>query len=307
VRHAAALLALLLAVPAAAAEVATPFLSGRVVDQADLLPPEAEAAIGQKAAQLEQETGAQVVVLTVPTIGDQPIEDFSVRVAQAWKLGREEVDDGVLFVVAQQERALRIEVGYGLEPKLTDITSKRIIEELVVPRFRDGDFPGGIAAGVDAIAAVVRGGDPLPPPRPSGNQLVGLPGGGRAGMLLGFLVFLVPFALAAIFTPGCVGWVIWAVLTPFIAGLPFAALGRPGLAFAVLWLLVVPPVRVWLQRSKVGRRFTQGRTSRSRGGGWVIGPTWGGGRGGGFGGGFGGGGFGGGGGSFGGGGASGRW
>jgi uncharacterized protein len=211
---------------------------------------------------------------------------------------------------------MRIEVGDGLEAKLPDITGKRILDELVVPRFRDGDFPGGIAAGVDAIEQAVRGGDPLPPPRPSGEPLAALPGDGRLGLIAVFLVFLVPFAMAAIFTPGASGWGLWLFMFPFVGGIPFAAFGAPGLLLGVLWLLLVPPLRLWLQRSNRGRRLARrwnsSRQSRrgwsGRSGGW--GGGWGGGvGGGGFGGGFGGGGggFSGGGGSFGGGGASGRW
>jgi uncharacterized protein len=151
--------------PAAALEV--PYLSGRVVDLAELIPPATEQELGTRLETLERETGAQVVVLTIPTLEDEPLEDYAVRVAETWSLGREGVDDGVLLLVAQQERGLRLEVGYGLEAKLPDITGKRILDERVVPRFRDGDFPGGIAAGIAAVEIAVRGGDPLPPAAPA--------------------------------------------------------------------------------------------------------------------------------------------
>ena len=128
-----------------------PYLSGRVVDTADLLPPADEQRIAARLETLERETGAQVVVLTVPTLGGNPLEDYALKVAETWKLGRKGVDDGVVFLVARDEHALRLEVGYGLEGKLPDITGKRILDELVVPRFRQGDFAGGVEAGIDAI------------------------------------------------------------------------------------------------------------------------------------------------------------
>ena len=138
-----ALVAALLLVGTMAGADDVPFLAGRVDDTAHLLPPDAAQAIGARLEKLEKDTGAQVVVLTVPSIGDTPVEDYALHVAEAWKLGRKGVDDGAIFVVAQKEHKLRIEAGYGLEPKLPDILCKRILDELVVPRFKSGDFPGG--------------------------------------------------------------------------------------------------------------------------------------------------------------------
>ena len=309
--HAAATLAVLaawlLAAAAPARALDVPFLSGRVVDLADLLPPDAEASLATKLEALEKETGAQVVVLTVPTLEGDPLEDFAVRVAQTWQLGREGVDDGALFLVAQQERGLRIEVGYGLEPKLTDITTKRLLDEIVVPRFRAGDFPGGIAAGVDAVATVVRGGDPLPPPQPAAStDLLARDPAGKLFFVVVFALFGVPFVLSALNTRGCAGWFLWLILSPFVSFLPYQLFGRLGLVAPLLWLVGFPILKVILDR-----RPEPPASRRRRGGGWIIGP--GGFGGGGFsggGGGFsggGGGGFSGGGGSFGGGGASSSW
>ncbi len=298
---------------AAAHAVDVPYLSGRVVDNADLLPPDAEQRIAARLETLERETGAQVVVLTVPTLGGNPLEDYALKVVETWKLGRKGVDDGVLFLVAREERAVRLEVGYGLESKLPDITGKRIIDELVVPRFRDGDFAGGVEAGLGAIEKGVRGGDPLPPPRPRGLG-DGSPAPGRLLLGVVFLLFVTPFALAALYTSGPGAWLAYAILTPFIAVFPLATFGTAGLAAPVLWLIGFPLLRRYIQRelNRGGRRPTPvTRRDRRQTGGWwgTGGGGWGG-----FGGGFGGGGFGGGGGgfsggggSFGGGGASGRW
>jgi uncharacterized protein len=292
-----------------------PFLSGRVVDNANLLPPEAEQQLDTRLAKLETETGAQVVVLTIPTLEDEPLEDFANRVAETWKLGRDGVDDGVLLLVAQQERGLRLEVGYGLEGKVPDILGKRILDERVVPRFRDGDFAGGISDGVAAVETAVRGGEALPPPA----QPVPSPGGFvPVGLGIGFLLFLMPFASGALFTRGGPGWFLWLFLTPFVAAFPLAFFGRAGLAVPLLWLIGFPPLKLWVARQQKKGRFLARSTPGTRAGrpgGW---GGFGGGMGGGWssgGGGWssgggrssGGGGFSGGGGSFGGGGASSSW
>ena len=115
--------------------------------------------------------GAQVAVLTVDSLDGDTIEDFAVRVFQTWKLGRRGVNDGALFVVARQERRMRIEVGYGLEDRLTDARSRQILDDIVRPHFRDGNFGAGVEAGVDAIAAIDRGRVPArAPPRPGPSE-----------------------------------------------------------------------------------------------------------------------------------------
>jgi uncharacterized protein len=150
---------------AAAADVAVPPLSGRVVDQTGTLSAGDISALTQTLKDLETRKGSQIAVLIVPTTAPETIEQYSIRVADAWKIGRRKIDDGALLVVAKDDRHLRIEVGYGLEGALTDVTSKRIIDEIIVPKFRSGDFAGGISAGVDRIVAVVNG-EPLPAPEP---------------------------------------------------------------------------------------------------------------------------------------------
>ena len=146
-RHRILTLSLVLALAAATAPaLEVPYLAGRVNDLADLLSPGAEARIEEELAALERETGAQGAVLTVPSLEGDPLEDFSLRVVDTWKLGREGVDDGVLLVIARDERQVRIEVGYGLEATLTDVGSKRILSDVMTPRFRAGDFDGGVEA-----------------------------------------------------------------------------------------------------------------------------------------------------------------
>jgi uncharacterized protein len=162
----AAILALLLGwVFPALADVAVPPLTGRVVDQTGTLTSGDIASLTQTLKDLETRKGSQIAVLIVPTTGPESIEQYSIRAAEAWKIGRKKIDDGALLVVAKNDRHLRIEVGYGLEGALTDVTSKRIIDEEITPKFKSGDFSGGISAGVDRMIRVIDG-EKLPAPEP---------------------------------------------------------------------------------------------------------------------------------------------
>ena len=146
-----------------------PYLSAYVMDEANLLSAAAEGALNERLQAFASESGSQVVVLTVPNLGGSTIEEFSIRRAEAWQLGRADQDDGVLFVIAQAERRMRIEVGYGLEGALTDAATRRILDNVVGPQFRAGDFDGGVEAGVTAILGTIRGEVPPPdalPPQP---------------------------------------------------------------------------------------------------------------------------------------------
>jgi uncharacterized protein len=292
------LLALLLlaAVPAAAvaAEKLQPIpeLRSRVTDTTGTLTAGQQAELESRLATFEQRKGAQVAVLVVPTTQPETIEDYSFRVASTWKLGREKPDDGVLLLVALQDRALRIEVGRGLEGALPDATANRILDETIKPAFRQGDIFGGISAGVGRIIQVIDG-EPLPPPDRSWQA----PGDRVFGML--------PFLLFGVIA---VGAVLRAVF-----GRTLGSLATGGLAGGVIWLLsrvvgfaIAGGVVAWLFAMLAGMG---GGMGGRRGGGFGGFGAFGGLGGGGFGGGGfrGGGGFGGGGGGFGGGGASGRW
>lgn len=171
-----------------AAEVAVPTLSGRIVDQAGLIDGTTTARLEARLARLEATTGSQVAVLTIPSLEGDPIEDFSIRVVEAWKLGREGVDDGALFLIVPGDRRMRIEVGYGLEPTLTDAKSRRILDDIVTPMFRAGDMAGGIAAGVEAIAMVAEGSELPAPVKRKGD-----------GEEVHFFVMLVLFILLILF------------------------------------------------------------------------------------------------------------
>ena len=153
---------LLIAAPTLAQQPVPPH-AARVTDLTNTLPADARAALDRKLAAFEARKGSQIAVLLVATTMPESIEQYSLRVAEAWKLGRAGVDDGVLLLVAVQDRRARLEVGYGLEGAVPDALARRLIAEQLAPKFRDGDFAGGIDAGVDALIGLVDG-EPLPAP-----------------------------------------------------------------------------------------------------------------------------------------------
>lgn len=279
-------LALLLAAGLATAQVAVPQLRARVTDLTGTLTAQQIASLEQKLAAFEQRKGSQVAVLIVPSTRPETIEQFGIRVAEAWKLGRKGVDDGALLLIAKDDRELRIEVGYGLEGALTDATTHRIIDEIITPSFREGDFYGGIDAGVTRMLSVIDG-EPLPEPQRGQRLPTGL-------MSLLPVLVIVTITLGTLFktflgqlpgslvTGGIVGLISWVVIGFVLAGV---------LAGVVAFVLAL--------MSGAGPR---GWTNAGRGGFGGLGGGFGGG-----GGDFGGGGFSGGGGGFGGGGSSGRW
>jgi uncharacterized protein len=286
---------LVIAAPAFAAAgdpIAVPKLTGHVVDGAGMLTEREHSALEGKLADFERDRGSQVVVLLVPSIGEETIEEFAGRVTDDWKLGRKGVDDGVLFTVAQKERRMRIHTGRGVQGTLTDALSKRIITEIVAPRFRTGDFAGGIDAGVDAIFKAIEG-EQLPAPKATAQRHVDTMSSFSNFLWIGF--FVVP--IVGMILRSIVGRVFGAGLTGGITGI--AAWLVFGSLIATIAIAVLAFLFTLISGTGVGG---------VRPGGWGGGGLGGGGFGGG--GGFsggGGGGFSGGGGSFDGGGASGSW
>ncbi|MEO8224018.1 MAG: TPM domain-containing protein [Gammaproteobacteria bacterium] len=280
---AAAVLLLWAAALSADSTLPAPPLTARVVDQTGTLTGPESAALDSRLAALEARKGSQVAVLVVATAGPEGIEAYAIRVVENWKLGRKAVDDGVLLLVAKDDRNVRIEVGYGLEGAIPDATANRVIDEFILPRFREGDYAGGISAGVDRLIGLVDG-EPLPEPAqgtPSGSSLEN--------------ILPVVFVLSL---------VAGSVLRRLLGQVPGAA-ATGALAGGVTWLLAGV---LGLTLFMVAVGFVVGLTGGA-GGRWSSPGRGGlgGGLGGGFGGGGGGGGFRGGGGGFGGGGATGRW
>lgn len=150
-----AALLVLAAMPARAAELSFPALSGRVVDAANILPADRRAALEARLKAYEEKTSDQVVVATVPSLQGTTVEDFANRLFRHWKIGQAKTNNGVLLLVAPTERKVRIEVGYGLEGALTDALSRVVIASAITPRFKEGDYAGGVAAGVDGILSIL--------------------------------------------------------------------------------------------------------------------------------------------------------
>ncbi len=279
------LLAVLLAAPRVQAQVAIPPYSARVTDLTGTLSGEAVTRIEAKLADLEAKKGSQIAVLVLPSTQPEEIEQFGIRLGDVWKAGRKRADDGAILIVAKSDRRVRIEVGTGLEGALPDAIASRIIAEAITPRFKVGDYDGGVEAGVDQMIAVVNG-EPLPEPDKKWERRSGV---GHLLPLLLVVVFVGSGLLRAVF------------------GRVFGSVATGGLAGGLAWLLshVLP---IGLGAGVVAFLFAMLAGSNSRG--WSAGSGWGGGfGGGGFGGGGGGGGgfSGGGGGGFSGGGASGSW
>jgi uncharacterized protein len=260
-----------------------PRLKGRVNDYANLLSPQTEQALESALAQLEQQDSTQIVVLTIPSLQGAGLEDYTLAVAEAWKIGQKKQDNGALFLVAKNDRKMRIEVGYGLEGRLTDLLTGRILDLEVRPLFRDGRFEEGIVAGTTSLIKAVKG-EYKASPR-SARQGTRRTRSSRGNGLI-FLLFIMMMIGAA---NRKAGGVAGAVLLPLAVML----LVGPGL---VLFLLM--PVGFLL-----GMGAPSLLLSGRRGGYYGSGFR----GGGGFGGGGFGGGFSGGGGGFGGGGSSGSW
>jgi uncharacterized protein len=290
--------------PEVRAQIALPSLEARVTDLTGTLTAAQQSALEEKLAAFERRKGSQIAVLILPTTAPEDIAQFGVRLLESWKLGRKGIDDGAALIVAKDDRAVRIEVQYGLEGVLTDVTSSRIINETIVPLFKQGDFAGGINAGVDQMLRVVDG-ETLPPPDPSwkrddrGGQMPG----GLSTLLLMLVVFVGGFVRRTVgrgIAGAVTGLIAAGAVFAFTSSWIFACIAGGIVGFVVLAM------------GAGAVHLFDGMGGRSSGG-WSSGGFGGssGGRSsggfGGLGGGGSGGGFGGGGGRGGGGGASGRW
>ena len=187
-----------------------PRLTGTVNDYAQLLSPQERASLEAQLQSFEVRTGNQVVLLTVASLEEEPLEDFSIRVAEEWKIGRQGTDNGAILLVAPREKKVRIEVGYGLEGVLTDAECDRIIQRAILPRFREGSFPEGISAGLTGIMQVIQGpgGGPSGADTPPGDKRVRVHASTLLVLLLSFFFFFA--RMGRFFHPGGplggVGW-----------------------------------------------------------------------------------------------------
>ena len=259
-----ALLVLLFAILAGQSEAwctETPYLTGRVNDNAQILSESARELLSEKLKEHEYKTSNQVVVLTIPSLQGESIEDFSYKVYNEWGLGQQDRDNGVLIVVVPDERKMRIEVGYGLEGTMTDLMAGRIIREVMAPLFREGDYDGGVTEGALAVISVLEGqelaegtyvddtsdsssfsdfSDMAIPDMPLGTRI-----------LMGAFIFGIIglFTIVGLFTPGF-GWFLYLFLIPFWATFPIMVIGgKPTLVVFFIYLIGYPAAKLYMRRT----------------------------------------------------------
>ena len=231
--------ACLAALAALAADV--PYLSGRIVDNAEILGAETKRKLSEQLKTHEAETTNQIAVLTVRSLEGESVESYAEQVLNTWKLGRKGKDNGVLVLVAPTERRMRIEVGYGLEGTLTDVAASRIVRNVMTPRFKAGNYDAGVAEGVQAVIGQLTGSAEVPADAPSTGaerksdsffEGPDLPLTER--ILIGAFIFGIIglFTVLGILTPG-MGWFLYFFLIPFWAMFPIVVVGTKG----ALWLL----------------------------------------------------------------------
>lgn len=276
-----------------------PFLGGRVNDYAEILSSNTISELNGKLKAFEDSTSNQIAVLTINTLEGADLEEYSIKVAQTWKLGQKGKDNGVLLLVVKDDRKVRIEVGYGLEGTLTDALCSVIIQRGILPKFRNQDYDGGVEAGVASILGAINGTFTADD---ASSEHMGFP---EILIFLGiFTVVVGMFTFIALFSKGFMSWFLYVFLIPFWLAFPYAAIGGTiGLLPFLIYFIGFPIAKTWLAKSSRGISLqkviagsmiisSSGRGWSSSGGGWSSG---------------GGGGFSGGGGSFGGGGSSGSW
>ncbi len=252
-----------------------PYLTGRITDNAQILSTETRQSLTETLKEYEDRTTNQIAVLTIPTLDGESIEEYAVKVFDAWKLGQKGKDNGILIIVVPNDHRMRIEVGYGLEPILTDGMAGEIIRTKMTPRFKEGDYDGGITNGALAVITVLEGGT-----LPETAAGTGTSGGSSPlhfqgpnlgimeRILIGAFIFGIIglFTAIGIFTPG-IGWFLYFFLIPFWATFPIMVLGTRG-AFACLIIYVIgfPITKLsikntkWYKKAKKDLR-TKGRAS----------------------------------------------
>ena len=270
-----------------------------VHDDANVLSQEAADKLENLLITYEDSTSNQIAILIIPSLDGDVLENYSLRVAERWKLGNETKDNGALLLIAVNDHKMRIETGYGLEGVLTDAVCSRIIRNEIAPKFRQNDFDGGVTAGINAMISAI-GGEYTAEDYDEMESL-----DWRLRTAIGLFVFSIlgMFAFMAVIVPGCGGWVLYVFLIPFYAGFPMIVLGTfGGLVVLIIYVIALPVLKLLLGKSDWGKRMTKKFATPSGGRrGWSTGSGWsGGGR-------SSSGGFSGGGGSFGGGGSSGSW
>ncbi len=268
----ALLLALLVFTPAMSI-IPVPRLQGRVTDEARILSPAAREHISGLLKSHEDRTTNQVAVLTVTTLEGESIEEFATRIFDTWRLGRKKKDNGVLVIVAAQDRRMRIEVGYGLEEILTDVKAGRIIDKIMAPRFKANDYDGGVTAGVLAVIALLED--------PSGQTPADTKSSGEGSddffkgpdlpimqrILIGCFIFGIIglFTIIGVVTPQGIGWFMYLFLIPFWAMFPIVVVGTTGaVVMLCTYLVAFPAAKFIISRSKWYKKARKDLTTKGR-------------------------------------------
>lgn len=273
-----------------------------VHDEAHVLSPDAVDRLERELSAYEDSTSNQLALLIIPSLDGEILEQYALRVAESWKLGQADKDNGALLLIAVNDRKMRIETGQGLEGALTDAVCSRIIRNVIAPPFRQASYDEGVTAGIHAMVAAI-GGEFVASDDNDGSADLGWKG----KLVLGLFVFTVLgiFTAIGILSPGCAGWFLYVFLIPFYALFPLVIVGKEvSVGILITYLIAFPILKMLVPKTAWGSKLTKTLTTpgKSRGGHWSSGSGWTGGMGS-----SGGGGFSGGGGSFGGGGSSGSW
>lgn len=237
--------------------VEIPYLTGRVNDNAQILSEETKTLLSETLKSHEEKTTNQVVVLTLPTLDGESVDDFANRVFEDWQLGQKDKNNGILILVVPTDRKMRIEVGYGLESIMTDFLAGRIIRDIMTPRFREGDFNGGITEGTMAVLTALEGQNVEGLDEANSSEESSISGFEGPDLpivekiLFGAFIFGIIglFTLIGIFTPGF-GWFLYLFLIPFWAMFPIVVLGTKGaLICFIAYLILYPSVKLYLRKT----------------------------------------------------------
>ena len=237
-----------------------PFFYGKVIDEAGILSDETKILLQEKLTEHEKQTSNQVVVLTIPSLEGEILEEYSLKVASTWKLGQKTKDNGVLLLIAKTDRKLRIEVGYGLEQSLTDSICNQIIRNDITPLFKKNDYSGGVQKGIDSILNAIEGSYKSEPnseiniTNPLGNAEIPL----LFSILFGAVFFTVitPFTIMTAVTP-YLGWFLYFFLIPFYATFPLAIFGNRGILFLPLYVIGMFILKIYFGFTKKGKQIAE--------------------------------------------------
>lgn len=253
-KKAVALIVLFISLSVTATDI--PFFTGRVNDYAGILSPETIQQLSDSLKLHDEQTGNEIVVLTISSLEGENIEDYSNRVFNEWKLGKKDLNNGLLLLIVPEERKLRIEVGYGLEGKMTDLMSKRIILEDITPYFKEGNYNAGVQAGISQIIYVLNGGvisdSDIPDDSSSGLSAIETPDLSiTEKILFGCFIFGIIglFTVMGVINPG-VGWFLYFFLIPFWAMFPIIIVGTHGALICLVSYLILFPVAKLILRNK---------------------------------------------------------